>query len=76
MHPSNKEGTTVCEQPSSMNNLPGKQGLREVGATLSSLGGDMNASIKQNDAPQLRGKWASHKEGGEFREHDQLHVGT
>ena len=27
------------------------------------IGGDMNASIKQNNAPQLIGKWASHREG-------------
>ena len=28
------------------------------------IGGDMNAPIKQSDAPGLVGKWASNKEGG------------
>ena len=27
------------------------------------IGGDMNASVRQNYAPNLIGKWASHKEG-------------
>ena len=28
------------------------------------IGGDMNAHIKQSNAPGLVGKWASNKEGG------------